>query len=360
VFRNFVQHIEYYGATFGNLPWGICHYRNAARSYGPGCSKGIEDVNWSLCQGEFNQKFLLPSKHYSRSAPSKSRLEGQNISTRVKLLVSSIEENESFYYGHLDDVQTTFELWHIPPSWLHPDHSPYHRNNTALFTIVRNPYDRFVSEFYCPHTGYLKFLKRNTNNTQNVTSSIFNDFLIDRLVDYPVLWTGHYIPQSEFVYDYYTPWSTNTTTNHHQNKNGTVWLDHQSQPLPRQVVHHILRHENLTSELMELMAEYNMSHVFSNSEEETTSSSSSTSTLSSATSSSSSASSNLMMRPLFKRINAKPDYYNKNETTQAKHFTRYDMNPMLIQLINTIYRRDFILFNYTMIDPYTHEAIHLV
>jgi hypothetical protein len=44
------------------------------------------------------------------------------------------------------------ERWHTPPSWF--QHSPY--RDSATFTIVRNPYERVVSEFYCPFFGYYR------------------------------------------------------------------------------------------------------------------------------------------------------------------------------------------------------------
>ena len=40
--------------------------------------------------------------------------------------------------------------WHIPPQFF--INNPY--NNKITFTIVRNPYDRLISEFYCNFSGY--------------------------------------------------------------------------------------------------------------------------------------------------------------------------------------------------------------
>jgi hypothetical protein len=46
--------------------------------------------------------------------------------------------------------------WHTPPKILRRtverDFYPY--LDADLFTVVRNPYDRFVSEYYCPWAGY--------------------------------------------------------------------------------------------------------------------------------------------------------------------------------------------------------------
>jgi len=47
--------------------------------------------------------------------------------------------------------------WHTPPKNLteivkSPSRHPY--SNATIFTVVRNPYDRALSEYYCPWTGY--------------------------------------------------------------------------------------------------------------------------------------------------------------------------------------------------------------
>ena len=44
--------------------------------------------------------------------------------------------------------------WHVPPKYLtssHPRQNPYVQAD--LFTVIRNPYSRFVSEFHCPWMG---------------------------------------------------------------------------------------------------------------------------------------------------------------------------------------------------------------
>jgi len=48
------------------------------------------------------------------------------------------------------------ENWHTPPSWF--ELNPY--ETTSTFTVIRNPYDRIISEYYCPYYGF----QRRTNN----------------------------------------------------------------------------------------------------------------------------------------------------------------------------------------------------
>lgn len=40
--------------------------------------------------------------------------------------------------------------WHVPPKYFH--NNPYEKKRT--FTVVRNPYTRLISEFYCPWSGH--------------------------------------------------------------------------------------------------------------------------------------------------------------------------------------------------------------
>ena len=85
-----------------SLTWGLCHFERRP-SYGPGCRRPT--FGWPL----------TPPKIHSESVP--------------------------LFAG---------ELWHTPPSWF-VDPNPY--QGAATFTIVRNPYDRIVSEYYCTFFG---------------------------------------------------------------------------------------------------------------------------------------------------------------------------------------------------------------
>ena len=108
------------------------------------------------------------------------------------------------------------EPWHTPPHW-------YAQNplkGADTFVVVRNPYDRVISEYNCFFYGYQgpnhddldvfnKWIKRNVK-------------LITRRLQ------GHMLPQPYYAYD----------------ANGT------------KIVDHILRYENLAEEFDDLMREY--------------------------------------------------------------------------------------------------------
>jgi hypothetical protein len=54
--------------------------------------------------------------------------------------------------------------WHTPPKLLkvYVDGSKYPYNGADLFTIIRNPYSRVLSEYYCPWTGFQPKYRRGT------------------------------------------------------------------------------------------------------------------------------------------------------------------------------------------------------
>lgn len=53
---------------------------------------------------------------------------------------------------HYDDKNSPHNIWHLPPKKFISEKSPY--QDADLFTIVRDPYARIFSEFYCPFHGY--------------------------------------------------------------------------------------------------------------------------------------------------------------------------------------------------------------
>jgi hypothetical protein len=139
-------------------------------------------------------------------------------------------------------------LWHLP-SWLFdndtqiPTHlNPYH--DADLFVVVRNPYDRVVSEYYWRHTIEISGLPFRLLNKQTHMNDRMKNMLQPRLQyantpdDAPDPWTmndyfkksGHWVPQYQYIFN----------------------------PQNKQVVKHVLRMENLQEQFDNLMLEYNL------------------------------------------------------------------------------------------------------
>mmetsp|Transcript_7271 Transcript_7271/g.9009 ORF Transcript_7271/g.9009 Transcript_7271/m.9009 type:complete len:334 (+) Transcript_7271:9-1010(+) len=59
--------------------------------------------------------------------------------------------------------------WHTPPKIIRSHYSanenPY--TEADLFAVVRNPYDRVISEYYCPWTGFQPKFRKNTKHEKD-------------------------------------------------------------------------------------------------------------------------------------------------------------------------------------------------
>ena len=130
--------------------------------------------------------------------------------------------------------------WHAPPKVLNallPTHSnPYH--GAELFVVVRNPYDRAVSEYYCPFFGMEGASKNNDPKVMNQWIQGMIQDLNDQpqnfyyksptMPKYPS--KKHYLNQVEYIYDL----------------DGT------------RIVKHVLYYENLSRDFNDLMKEYGL------------------------------------------------------------------------------------------------------
>ena len=94
--------VEHAGAKAG-MTWGICHFQKT-----PEMGEGCQFADWEWPH----------SPHRRRDIPAYAVWKG--------------------------------ELWHTPGHWMTPN--PYARTKT--FTIVRDPYERAISEYYCKFFGY--------------------------------------------------------------------------------------------------------------------------------------------------------------------------------------------------------------
>lgn len=144
--------------------------------------------------------------------------------------------------------------WHTPPKvlkkYISKDLFPY--EEASLFAIVRNPYSRAVSEYYCPWTGYEGPLRKSSDKTAfrhdpdimnkwisdmvtrlEINLETFNEEHIRRTTplneDPYILAQKHFVNQAEYFVD-----------------NGKAVIDH------------VVRYENLTEEFSQLMRLYGL------------------------------------------------------------------------------------------------------
>ena len=256
-----------YAASLANITWGVCHW-NAHKFAGPECHQ-------------------TDLEHYDAR---------QNLARHHK-------NNSNNNYNNI-----RWEHWHVPPRYqMGLADSPY--RNKALFAVVRNPYERFISDFYCPYWGWnpvdweredrvvladpmepplpVQARKKQNNTTPNgITGAdrkpenahTLNRFILQRLKQIHKA-TAHYLPQSDFIYD----------------------LD------GVRIVEHVLKYEQLPEQFHNLMAMYSL--------------------------------------PIYLNTTVNQRKHHRTH----KRLTVADLFPGSIQRINQVFAQDFINFGYTMI-----------
>jgi hypothetical protein len=121
---------------------------------------------------------------------------------------------------YLESWKTPGSSWH-QPLYQAVDESAYRYliQNYDFFCVVRNPYDKCISEFYCPWNVWAPI--------KDVSLEYFNMFIQSRIREQPI--TDHWAPQSLFVY-------------------------HEGQ----QIIKHVLKYENLEAEFTQLLLSYGL------------------------------------------------------------------------------------------------------
>lgn len=74
--------------------------------------------------------------------------------------------------------------WHTPPKILKTQYSskqnPY--TEADLFAVVRNPYDRVLSEYYCPWTGFQPKFRKNTKHEKDPNDPKIMNYWVKNMV----------------------------------------------------------------------------------------------------------------------------------------------------------------------------------
>lgn len=101
------------------------------------------------------------------------------------------------------------------------------------FTVVRNPYERMISEYYYRASFRMSFAQANKEGNFNAK---LTKHLDEAKKDYFYM-DGHFIPQFDFVYDVVN-----------------AYVDGR----PRRIVTHVLKYENLQEDFEKLMKLYDL------------------------------------------------------------------------------------------------------
>jgi hypothetical protein len=179
--------IEKAAATQARIAWGACHYKNGAFEE-TGCPHPPD------LEGKITHKQPHPFRRHQ-------------------------------------------SYWHTPLQYLQP--YPFPQASTKTFVVVRHPYDRAVSLYYCPWNGY-----KGNNNTINDPEK-FNEWIRNhaRRQDNILM-----LRQSMYVYQY----GDIPQNNHHNvTKSSTTTTQ-------IKMVDHVIKYEDFPTSFDTLMADYQL------------------------------------------------------------------------------------------------------
>jgi len=204
--------------------------------------------------------------------------------------------------------------WHTPPKLLkeYVNATLYPYDDADLFAVIRNPYDRAISEYYCPWVGFQAKFRNGSTHDKDPNDPVIMNFWVKSMVtslaksldefneerkegkglkvqkeglneDESNLAQKHYVNQVEYVYDG-----------------------------DKVIIKNLIHYENLSKEFDALMEEYGLNFTL----------------------------------PLKEKGGTYADLTNK------KRLSHLDLTPETIAVINEFAKRDFDAFGYQMVDKF--------